>query len=193
MSARREVARLGEQEQADLRDVRARRDVDEVVLALGVERIAAREVVERGVDLLEVPGVVEVDGVPHDVGLGRDRGDVRGDGVGELARAAARASSSRRSTRRSSCWQSATVGRQRSQRAGPWPASSVVPRRPKTTSGRADMVRWATVSARSSSHVSHFIQPSMTGPRKGPRPSSGTLACSSGSASTRDVNRQRRR
>ena len=32
---RREVARLGQQEQADLRDVRAGRDVDEVVLASG--------------------------------------------------------------------------------------------------------------------------------------------------------------
>ena len=53
-----DVARLGQQEQADLRDVRAGRDVDEVVLVVGVERIGAREVVQAAVDLLEVPRIV---------------------------------------------------------------------------------------------------------------------------------------
>ena len=61
MQPRRQVARLGEQEQADLRDVGAGGDVHEVVFALGVERVGAREVVERLVDLLEVPRIGEVD------------------------------------------------------------------------------------------------------------------------------------
>ena len=72
----RHVARLGQQEQADLRDVRAGRDVDEVVLASGVERVRAGEVVERAVDLLEVPRVGRfVDDQPH-LGLRRTRDDV---------------------------------------------------------------------------------------------------------------------
>ena len=70
------VARLGEEEEADLGDVGARRDVDEVVLFLGVEGGGAREVVERAVDLLEVPGVGDVDRVDPDLRLGRDVADV---------------------------------------------------------------------------------------------------------------------
>ena len=72
----RQVARLGEQEEADLDHVRARRQVDEVVLGLGVEGVARHHVVERGVDLLEVPRVGQRDAVEPYLGLGRDHLDV---------------------------------------------------------------------------------------------------------------------
>ena len=49
------MARFGEQEETDLRDVRAGGDVDEVFLAVGLEGIAAREVRQRAVDLFESP------------------------------------------------------------------------------------------------------------------------------------------
>ena len=60
--AARDVPRLGQEEQADLRDVRPGRDVDEVVLGLGVERVGAGEVVQRAIHLLEVPRVRRVIG-----------------------------------------------------------------------------------------------------------------------------------
>ena len=41
----RDHARLGQQEPADLRDVRAGGDVDEIVLVVGIEGVGAREVV----------------------------------------------------------------------------------------------------------------------------------------------------
>src|SRR4029450_9461132 len=53
------LARLGEQEQADLLDVRARRDVDEVALVLDAPRIATGPVGERLEHALEVPGIGE--------------------------------------------------------------------------------------------------------------------------------------
>ena len=48
----------------------------EVVLRVGVERVSAREVVERAVDLLEVPRVAERDERRADEGLGRYVRDV---------------------------------------------------------------------------------------------------------------------
>ena len=42
-AAGREVARLGQQEQADLRDVGAGGDVDQIILGLRIERIGAGE------------------------------------------------------------------------------------------------------------------------------------------------------
>ncbi len=69
---------FGEQEEADLQDVGARADVDEVVLGIRVEGIAFGEVVEAGVDLLEVPGIGQIEDVPAHVGLGRCLLDVLG-------------------------------------------------------------------------------------------------------------------
>jgi hypothetical protein len=42
----RDVPGLGQQKQTDLSDVRSRRDVDEIILRVGVERIRACEVVK---------------------------------------------------------------------------------------------------------------------------------------------------
>ena len=56
----RQVVRFVEEEEADLRDVRARRDVDVPVALLTVETPRERVVVELAVDLLEVPRVIEV-------------------------------------------------------------------------------------------------------------------------------------
>ena len=55
--ARRQVARLCQQEPADLRNVGASGDVDEVILVFRIERIVAGKVVQQGVDLFEIPGV----------------------------------------------------------------------------------------------------------------------------------------
>ena len=54
-----EVARLAEEEQADLHHVGAGRHVDEVVLLVRSERIRPSEVVQGAVDLLEIPGIAQ--------------------------------------------------------------------------------------------------------------------------------------
>ena len=51
------MPRLRQQEQTNLRDVGAARDVDQVVLALGIERIRARKIMQRAEDLIDVPRV----------------------------------------------------------------------------------------------------------------------------------------
>src|SRR5262249_22623604 len=56
---------------------------DEVVLLLGRERIAPRKIVERPVDLLEVPRIVELEEHGRDVRLRRGAVDVLGDRLGE--------------------------------------------------------------------------------------------------------------
>ncbi|MCY1227524.1 hypothetical protein D9M72_397940 [compost metagenome] len=72
----RHHARFRQQEHADLRHVRARGDVRPVLLALGLEGVGARPVVQARVDLAEVPRVFEVEGHEVDRGLGRHGGDV---------------------------------------------------------------------------------------------------------------------
>ena len=73
---RRYVARFDEQEPANLRDVSAGGDMYEVVLALGVERIVARPVVERGVDLLEIPRIAQLARHRAHLGAWRQLADV---------------------------------------------------------------------------------------------------------------------
>ncbi|MNC26555.1 hypothetical protein D3C75_746920 [compost metagenome] len=51
---------LGQQEPADLRDVRTGGDVDVVVLLLRLERIAGEEVMQGGVDPFEFPRICQV-------------------------------------------------------------------------------------------------------------------------------------
>ena len=51
------MAGFREQKQADLRDVRAGGDMDEVFLALEMEFVAAGKVRKRPIDLLEIPGI----------------------------------------------------------------------------------------------------------------------------------------
>ncbi len=51
------VAGLGQEEQADLFDVRSGGNVDEVVLVLDPEGVAAGELVEAAEDFVEVPRV----------------------------------------------------------------------------------------------------------------------------------------
>src|SRR4029453_8211178 len=63
-------------------------DVAEVVLPGGVERVAAGEVPEGPVSVLEVPGVGDLDVFQPDLGLRRDLPDVAGDEPGELGPAA---------------------------------------------------------------------------------------------------------
>jgi hypothetical protein len=76
-----QVARLGQQEQADLLHVRAGRDVHEVVLLVGLQRVAVREVQEGREHRLEVPRVREGERVQAHPGLRRDAGDVPRDRV----------------------------------------------------------------------------------------------------------------
>ena len=66
-------AGFGEQEKANLRNVRAGGDVDQVVFRIVVERVGASEVEERLIDVLEVPWVAEIDLVKTHLGLGRNR------------------------------------------------------------------------------------------------------------------------
>jgi hypothetical protein len=73
---RGEVPRLGQQEQADLRDVRAGRHVHEHVVFFGVEREFVGDRPQQLEDLLEVPRVAQPDHPLHDLGLRRHRSDV---------------------------------------------------------------------------------------------------------------------
>ena len=76
---------LGQQEQADLRDMGAGRDVDQHIFGIGVQRQPARKVQQLAVDLLEIPRVLEVDDMPLDLCFGRDGGNVIPDIVGQTA------------------------------------------------------------------------------------------------------------
>jgi hypothetical protein len=69
-------ARFGEQEQADLRDVRAGGDVHQQLVVLCAVGERTRRIVQGGVHLLEVPGVVDLERHHHDLGLGRQTPDV---------------------------------------------------------------------------------------------------------------------
>ena len=64
--------------------MRAGGDVDEIVLALRIERIAGREIVQRAIHFLEIPRVLQVDPVKPHIGLGRNAGDVGTQMFGEL-------------------------------------------------------------------------------------------------------------
>src|SRR5262245_42449476 len=79
----REVPSFGQEKGANLRDVGPRRDVDEIILRVRSEVVAAREFVEALVHLLEVPGVGELDDVGSDGRLGRYLLDVTFDGLDE--------------------------------------------------------------------------------------------------------------
>ena len=48
----------------------ARRDVHEVFLAIRLEGIAAGEISQRAIDLLEIPRIIELDDVPTRLRLG---------------------------------------------------------------------------------------------------------------------------
>ncbi len=72
----RDVARLDQEEPADLRHMRAGGDVDVIVLGVRIEGIGGGEVVHRAIDLLEIPGVFQLHRVEAHLGLGRDAGDV---------------------------------------------------------------------------------------------------------------------
>ena len=78
------MTRLGQEEEADLGDVRPGRDVDEVVLFLRIERVGARKVMERRVDAFEIPRVLELDHVPDDAGLRRCVSDIGRDDSGDV-------------------------------------------------------------------------------------------------------------
>ena len=78
------MTRFGQQEEADLLHVRAGRHVDVVQRLLLVKAGPFREVVELLVDLLEVPGVLELDDVEDDIGLWRDACDIRLHPLGEV-------------------------------------------------------------------------------------------------------------
>ena len=65
--------------------MRSRRHVHEVALVVGTERIRAGEVVERSVDLFEVPRVADAEIVHLHLGLRRHVADVGDDFAGEPA------------------------------------------------------------------------------------------------------------
>jgi hypothetical protein len=77
------VSRFDQQEERDLRDVRPRRDVRQIVFTRGIERVAAREVAERAVRLLQIPGVGDLHDLELHGRLWRHLNDVRCDIPGE--------------------------------------------------------------------------------------------------------------
>ena len=77
------MARLRQQEEAYLLYMRAGRHVDVVLCLLFVKAGAFGVVVEFGVDFFEVPGVLELDDVEHDVRLRRYGVDVALDPFGQ--------------------------------------------------------------------------------------------------------------
>ena len=72
----RQVVRLVEEDEADLRDVRAGGDVDVPVALLAVEPPRERVVVELAVDFAEIPRVVELDDFGDDLRVRRSGFDV---------------------------------------------------------------------------------------------------------------------
>ena len=78
-----QVVRLVEEEEADLRDMRARRDVDVPVALLAVEAPRQRVVVELAVHLLEIPRVVELHDLRNHLRVRRRRLDVADHAVGQ--------------------------------------------------------------------------------------------------------------
>ena len=136
---RREVARLGQQEEADLRYVRAGGDMHQVFLPLRLEGVAARELVQRAIHFLEIPGILKLDRRQAHLRFRGDRPHVLRQRPGEarptLGDATTRTGppgSPRAGTRDN-------VGRHRSHRLGPFPASSTVPRSPMITRFLSDI------------------------------------------------------
>ena len=70
------IPRLNQEKQADLRDVSAGRDVDEIVFRIRVKGVAACELKESLIDLFEVPWVAKLDRMQTDFGLRRNGLDV---------------------------------------------------------------------------------------------------------------------
>ena len=131
-----DVPRLGQQEEADLRDVRAGGDVDQVVLARRDR--TGRRARSRGGCRRRPRSPT---GRPSDPRRAAPRSRATPGGCRRArsrpARGSARGwSSSNRSTSRSSCWHTATVGRHPSHRAALFPRSMTTPRRPTTTTLR---------------------------------------------------------
>ena len=79
------MPRFGEEKQADLLDVRAGGDVDEVVLVIGPKLERSGEAMERRKHLLEVPGIGDADFMACDDRLRGNRADVPGHDGGEVA------------------------------------------------------------------------------------------------------------
>lgn len=79
----RQVARLGKEKPADLRDMGPGGDMHQVVLALGVKGVDADEIVQGAIDLLEVPGVAQFHLLQADLGMRRHRGDVGANPLGQ--------------------------------------------------------------------------------------------------------------
>lgn len=68
--------RFGQKKEADLSDVRARRDVNQVIFGFGVEGVVARKAEKGFVYLLEVPGVFKLDWAQHNFRFRRNGRDV---------------------------------------------------------------------------------------------------------------------
>jgi len=68
----REIVRLCQQEHAYLGHVRASGDVDQVLFLLRIPIVRASKIMKLAVDLLEVPGIIELHQVVPHRGLRRD-------------------------------------------------------------------------------------------------------------------------
>ena len=78
------LSRFNEEEKADLRDVRACRDVHPVFFLLAVEGVIRRPVVQAGIDFAEIPGIFQFHRHEVNGGMRRDVTDVGADVFGEV-------------------------------------------------------------------------------------------------------------
>jgi hypothetical protein len=74
--ARRKVSRLGQQKEANLRDVGPGRDVNKVVLPLRIEGVDPREVMKRAEDFVEIPGIADFKFVRSSLCFRRDASNI---------------------------------------------------------------------------------------------------------------------
>ena len=74
--SRREIARFGQQEPADLRHVSAGGDVYQIVFIFRMEPVAAGKIVQAGVNLLEIPWVMQFNLNAHHFCFWRNIGDI---------------------------------------------------------------------------------------------------------------------
>ena len=72
----RKVTGFGEEKETDLGDVGPGRDMDQVVFAIDIEGILARELIERLEDFFKVPRIAWRQVMTPHLGHGRDRGEI---------------------------------------------------------------------------------------------------------------------
>ena len=82
--SRGEIASFGKEEEAYLRDVCSRGDVNKVLLPIRIKLVFARELVQRAINFFEIPRVPKIDQCFSNLSFWRNRGDVLANLLSEL-------------------------------------------------------------------------------------------------------------